>query len=334
MRNKNDYKPLKRDTIDQHVLYVTEPRILDDSSSDQMLSKLRSKLPLSNKIDEIPQSYGIPSEVFMKKTSCSNISEVTNAILLSSKFDNLKGVKYLKALPPSHIHRMQVSSNWIGDFYSSDLVVNVLNYIGYPLKNGDKFYDYGCSSGSLLRILAWAYPHVIFYGTDPVDTSIEWARQNLQFENVVFEHQGQDAPIKSLDDNSMDYVSAISIFSHHGYNAFRSWMDEMYRILKKNGILVFTTHGEGSIIHYSDLNLKPGPRYPRLAYHLIENGFSFEEVWLGNDDAGNIATDAEWGNSYYTKKRITEMLGDKFEILYFGSRTNQNNQDVYAVKKC
>nr|WP_321485654.1 hypothetical protein [uncultured Draconibacterium sp.] len=39
-------------------------------------------------------------------------------------------------------------------------------------------------------------------------------------------------------------IHAISIFMHLSETMHYAWINELYRILKKDGILIFTTHGE------------------------------------------------------------------------------------------
>jgi len=44
--------------------------------------------------------------------------------------------------------------------------------------------------------------------------------------------------IKALDDNSLDMIIAIDIFEHFSKNEFTDLVDELHRILKKDGLII------------------------------------------------------------------------------------------------
>ena len=227
---------------------------------------------------------------------------------------------------------MQRGDLWIGDVYSADLVVYSLSQVGRFLEDGLKVLDYGGSSGSCVRILAAAYPEVWFASCDPSNSSISWARECLQRHNLKFFHQDQIPPLP-FRDKEFDVIYAISIFSHHGINASKRWFNEISRILKPGGQLVFTTHGIGSILHYTLQKQKPLVRFKEMYAAYLATGFVFEEVWIDQDDIGNTATAMEWGNSYYSQNIIALLIHEDFDLLKAFPRLNQSNQDVYVVRK-
>ena len=97
--------------------------------------------------------------------------------------------------------------------------------------------------------------------------------------------------------------------------------------------MVFTTHGLRSILYYTEQALKPTLRFQEIYAAYLASGYVFEEVWIDFDDVGNVATDLEWGNSYYDPKIIAILLHKKFEIVKIFPGANQSNQDVYVVRK-
>jgi SAM-dependent methyltransferase len=240
------------------------------------------------------------------------------------------GLELLANIPPSGVHAMQRGPYWVGDIYSADLIVGCLSEVGLSIQG--KVLDYGCSSGSMLRVLASVYPEVEFVGSDPVQTSIEWAQNNLPMDNLSFAYQEQVPPLP-FECDEMDLVCAISIWSHHGFNASKRWFDEIHRILKPGGICAFTAHGIGSILYYTQLGQKPLGRFKEIYASYLSCGFAFEEVWVTTDDVGNQATSLDWGNSYFDPKVIAMLLDGKFEILSIKRRANQINQDVYVIRK-
>lgn len=331
-----------KDTRDQHIFYLkgrTSSEFLDTIKKELLVDSenvsqlICDRFPGMTEVEQIPNSAHVPSGEICTHIGVTDFEEAIDHILDPEYFDFKRNTHILRNIPPGDVHRMQRYDRWIGDTYTADLVVKALAHAGVELCPGQVFYDYGCSSGSLLRVLAWAYPQLQFIGTDPVERSIAWAKEFLTFPNLEFRDQSQRPPLSNIDRGSVDFCTAISIFSHHGYHASRRWFDEIYKVLKPGGVFLFTTHGPGSILFYNQWEMQAAWRLYRLGQHLAETGFVFEEPWLGRDDSGNDGTKLDWGNSYFARPVVEELLQDKFEIAYFGQRLNQSNQDLYIVRK-
>src|SRR5207302_2008718 len=78
--------------------------------------------------------------------------------------------------------------------------------------------------------------------------AIEWASRNLQ--PVEFFTSPAEPPLE-LDDGSLGLAFAISIWSHFEPPLGLRWFEEMHRVLRPGGHLVFTTHGFAAIAHYA-----------------------------------------------------------------------------------
>jgi len=102
--------------------------------------------------------------------------------------------------------------------------------------------DWGCGTGRVLRHL----PAIInssnsFYGTDYNKKYIKWCSENL--EGIQFKNNFLKPPL-DFKDNSMDIIYGISIFTHLSEEMHFSWTNELIRVLKNDGILFLTTHGD------------------------------------------------------------------------------------------
>ncbi|KSV62461.1 hypothetical protein N185_08595 [Sinorhizobium sp. GW3] len=230
--------------------------------------------------------------------------------------------------PPAHIHRMQKSDYYIGDMYSADLVAATLSRCNLGLDSHCAYLDFGCSSGSLIRVLQAAAPKALFHGVDPVSSSIEWASQNI--ERATFAVSNTSPPL-AYENGKFRGVTAISIWSHLGQREAIAWFNEMHRVIEPDGWLLFTAHGETSIYHYNAIELFAPRRILALLEGIVNSDFVFEEVYLGKSPEGLSATG--YGNVYFRRAWIERWLGDKWEIIYFGEAENQRNQDVYVLRK-
>lgn len=73
------------------------------------------------------------------------------------------------------------------------------------------------------------------------EKSIKWCNENIQ--NIRFIKNELEPPL-SIENEQFDCVYAISIFTHLSEKMHYAWISELFRVLKPNGILIFTTHGD------------------------------------------------------------------------------------------
>ena len=104
----------------------------------------------------------------------------------------------------------------------------------------DAILDFGCGVG---RVLRHFYPasHTNFYGTDINELLISWSQKNLKFANF------QVNPLAgklNFEDEKFDLIYAFSVFTHLTESLQFHWLKELLRILKPNGYLLITTHGD------------------------------------------------------------------------------------------
>jgi len=106
-----------------------------------------------------------------------------------------------------------------------------------------KICEWGCGPARVIRHLdnINGYKKIELFGTDYNEKSIAWCKNT--FKKLDFLKNELEPPL-SLDSNLFDCVYAISIFTHLSEKLHYSWIEELFRILKPEGILIFTTHGD------------------------------------------------------------------------------------------
>jgi SAM-dependent methyltransferase len=102
--------------------------------------------------------------------------------------------------------------------------------------------DWGCGPGRTIRHL----PDILgagcsVFGTDVNEKSIAWCQENI--DNIDFSVNKLDPPFTYSGDK-FDVAYAISILTHLSEAKHHSWLAEIKRVLKKDGIFFVTTHGE------------------------------------------------------------------------------------------
>lgn len=102
--------------------------------------------------------------------------------------------------------------------------------------------EWGCGPGRILFPLAAMDTRKkrTFIGTDMYPPSIRWA-QSVQDGHTTF-HLNTMQPPLPLQDNTVDFVYAVSVFTHLSEPLTRAWLGEIMRILKPGGVFWFSAH--------------------------------------------------------------------------------------------
>jgi ubiquinone/menaquinone biosynthesis C-methylase UbiE len=125
--------------------------------------------------------------------------------------------------------------------------------------------DWGCGPARVLRRM----PEILgaqhqFLGLDYNDKTIEWGKAT--FPNIDFRKNKLSPPLP-LADASVDALYCISVFTHLSEQLTKSYIADIYRVLKSGGILIATLHGDKNA-----LNLTPTEHSKYLAGDYVERG--------------------------------------------------------------
>ncbi len=105
-----------------------------------------------------------------------------------------------------------------------------------------KILDWGCGPARIIRHLV----NVVggnnkFYATDYNRETIKWCRDNIK--DVEFNLNSIDARLP-YEDNYFEIIYGLSIFTHLSESKHYEWAKELIRVLKPQGIFVFSTQGK------------------------------------------------------------------------------------------
>ncbi|MGI8597390.1 MAG: methyltransferase domain-containing protein [Thermoleophilaceae bacterium] len=233
------------------------------------------------------------------------------------------------ALPPGDVHAMTRSPLAAGgSYYHADLVVDALASVGSELAAGARVLDFGCSSGRVVGVLAVAFGEVEWHGCDPIERSVEWGRAT--WPGVEFASQPERPPLR-YDDDSFDLVYAISVWSHFAERPALAWFEEMRRVLRPGGALVFTTHGLQSCSYYGERLMRSTRSLIEIRSALYDRGFWFAPESGGIEEWG--LEDPEWGMAFMTAEWVVEHLCPAWRVAEFAAGRNEENQDVYVLER-
>jgi SAM-dependent methyltransferase len=235
------------------------------------------------------------------------------------------------ANPPTTVHSMMRNDIFVGDQYSSDLFVEELEARRTLIVPGGRYLDLGCCSGGTVRYLQAAYPEAHWFGCDPHLLSIDWARENLH--GVEFAVRPQAPPLPYYE-ASFDGAYAISIWCHFSERAALAWFDEMARIIRPGGVLMFTTHGIVTLDFALRNHWRTRDGILEIADDLCAGRYRFEDPYADNT-AVESALDPvlDSGDSFTPLSWVATRLLDLWDLLSFQPGRNQENQDLYLLRR-
>lgn len=133
-------------------------------------------------------------------------------------------------------------SYWASGLFDARQLIKVAETQGIGINS---YLDLGCASGRVLRHIALERPDCKTVGCDINRLHIEWCNSYLPKNCMAF--QNHSIPSLPIEDNSLDMVSAFSVFTH--IEALETgWLAEIRRVLKPGGLAWLTVHTEGTLM--------------------------------------------------------------------------------------
>jgi SAM-dependent methyltransferase len=129
-------------------------------------------------------------------------------------------------------------SYWASGHRDARLLFEAADRLGVDLRS---YLDLGCASGRVLRHVALSGRGIRSMGCDINRRHTDWVAQHLPRDITVF--QNHSVPTLPLPDDSVDAVTAYSVFTH--IEAFETtWLMELRRVLRPGGIAWLTVQTE------------------------------------------------------------------------------------------
>lgn len=192
------------------------------------------------------------------------------------------------------------------------------------------FFDFGCASGRVLRHFCAQSDIPDLWGSDINGRHIRWLNDYLPRRLKIVHNNC--IPQLPIADNSMDVVSAFSVFTH--IDIFETaWLAELYRVLKPGGLCYLTVQNDntwkllqnagkenGLLIRLRDV-------YPGFD-ELLKHDIPVERKCFRYTDVGPYRALVVHSNAYLEKT-----WGRFFEILEIQGKAHGYMQSVLIGRK-
>lgn len=194
--------------------------------------------------------------------------------------------------------------------------------------------DFGCGGGRLSRFLGQV-PSYSVHGSDINADHVLWCQANL--DGVKTRQNGPNPPL-GFEDNSMDFIYALSVFSHLTQQSMAEWLRDLARVADKGAILLLTTHGEFA----ADLVSRSKPH--QEMFKLSEQQAMGIKTRLPKEDYIHVVYDAatnrlakageDYGNCFISRRYVeNNWPAFGFKLLEYLPGGMRGFQDIVLLKK-
>lgn len=200
------------------------------------------------------------------------------------------------------------------------------------------YLDFGCGVGRILGTFMCNFPARNMHGADVTEEFVSICRND--FGDMFRFHHIDPRPQASFAPESVDVITAYSVFSHFSAIQATRWLDEFNRIAKPGAIIALTTYGRGHIDFIYD---SPPDRVPpNKANHLVPlnemggKGEVLRMFELGEMlyvPKGQIFGRYDYGDAFMGEEFVRRIWGRQFEILEVVDDFDRMEQMAVVMRK-
>lgn len=245
---------------------------------------------------------------------------------------NTKGYREYRSLrniiPPLPSEDIQVRlTGTFGDaslryaFNQFRIIKELLGHQNINISQLDTILDFGCGYGRILRFFAKDGINAKMYGTDISKGLIEWCRNNIKFGDY---HINNSWPPTDFKENTFSLIFAFSVFSHLSEKSHLLWLEELHRLLKPKGLLIFTIW-----VHPSKTRKYHEPHFPeyeKLIQDYEDNKYCYSNLLYNGADT--------YGEALIPITYMKDSWTENFDILEVtDSHPNSPTQNYIVLRK-
>ncbi len=213
------------------------------------------------------------------------------------------------SIPPAHLLQKVGSTGDQAEYrriglISAHTIENFLGKHGFDWRRCSSWLDLACGCGRTLNYLRFDVPPSRLNGCDYDRSLIEWCKQHLA--GIRFEKNRRSPPLPFAE-NSFEVLYSISFFTHLDEAAQAGWLQEFQRVLKPNGLILLSLHGEALAL--------------RKNAYLPSRGFEHHRAgWAFNNQM-----------TYQTEEYVRREWGRDFKVLAYESLALDSFQDLVLL---
>ena len=197
---------------------------------------------------------------------------------------------------------------------SWESVTRILESRGLKIDDFESILDFGCGSGRVIVNMPQSAGEKTrkSYGVDIDPEAIAWCKAHIPSSRFIV--VDKDPPLP-FDDNSFDLIYTISVFTHLDETMQFSWLDELRRVTRPNGLVIASLHG----VYHRELAGKPKE---------LSRGFKYTKGKINKHGLPDFYQDAQHSRDYVERE-----WANYFEILDYVERGVADHHDAVVLRK-
>jgi SAM-dependent methyltransferase len=203
------------------------------------------------------------------------------------------------------------------------LIEEALAAAGEEIEDVERWLDFGCGYGRVLRFLLERVPPERVSASDVIAEGVEFCRSEF---GVTALHSRPE--LASVRLGSFDFVYAISVITHLDERNSVDLLRLLGDSLTEGGIALFTTHGEWSLAHPGHYGSEYEARADEIEAAVRERGIFYVPYDFAPDDYGMT-----WHSREFVEGTMAELHGAELRPLLFKPRGLDGHQDVFAYRR-
>jgi SAM-dependent methyltransferase len=195
---------------------------------------------------------------------------------------------------------------------------------GRSFEDVERWLDFGCGYGRVIRFLVERVPPDRIWASDVVHEAVDFCTSEFGV------HPLYSRPdLEALELEPFDFIYAISVLSHLNERNSRALLRLLGDALRPEGIAMFTTHGRRALENPALYGAEFGEQRDEIERAVEARGMTFlPYAFTGGDDYGMA-----WHASEWVEQTVAELHGDAVRLVHFVPHGLDDHQDVFALRR-
>ena len=203
------------------------------------------------------------------------------------------------------------------------LVQETLAVAGKEIEDVERWLDFGCGYGRVLRFLLERVPPERVSASDVIAEGVEFCRS--EFGVTALPSRPELASVRL---GSFDFVYAVSVITHLDERNSVDFLRLLGESLTEGGIALFTTHGEWSLAHLGHYGSEYEAQAAEIETAVRERGIAYLRYDFAPDDYG-----ITWHSQEFVEATMAELHAAELRPLLCKPRGLDGHQDVFAYQR-
>jgi ubiquinone/menaquinone biosynthesis C-methylase UbiE len=185
-------------------------------------------------IEVFKMYYSIKNNIYNNLPKNIDLSEYPNYFTRNFHWQSDGYFSYKSA----QIYDIGVELLFLGtaDIMRRQIIPPITNFLENKDINKIKMLDVACGTSRVIKQINKTHQNLNITGIDISPYYIEFSKNNINSDNIAFlQANAEKLP---FEDNSFDIVSSVYLFHELPRNTRKTVLSEIYRVLKKDGLLV------------------------------------------------------------------------------------------------